>query len=1217
MSSLDLNKPVAEQSRVELTLAQMANIWKYRSRGPEFAVATLDFFKRFSGDDKINTFRSYSFAILEFFDWYHRYKNIIPTPAQVTPGNVTEYVEWLKTRKQGLDGFRIQNDPQRVLDDAIFKFVDGHPRTGITEIRAELVRRRIPVPMVNIEGVAHDGLASHLSCLVSRKSLVRSPTTAEIRAGLVNVHGEDPKRFGIDWHADPTNFKYTTPVVSKTALERSGTISSRLLALSAFWSYLCKRVSNEGSSEPLLRSNHWAEPLSEIMPKAKSNAKDTRVKHAPNTKIFERLLATTYTKTHGENALRAAIAKNSGQRVEEPTRRTSTVDLRDRAILLLAVQMGLRAQEICDINWKDRSPIVESTSILTVTGKGQKKRPVAFTPAVYSAVKIWEEKLVQIGLHRYPNPKDESLALAMVDGKAPIFPAVIYWGHNAKFRKKNNRITRQGIDAIFRRRARQAGLSVDDYKKAHPHGLRRLFAVSAMKKGTPINRVQAILGHESLVTTGRYVDQFEPGELMAEAYMPKGVQVVSEREEALERLVEPVRALPEEIRAKPKFDAKPRAVQVQKKLEEASSAMAEPGPKTKGELKKQAREASKLLVEMVYAKDTWGERGRSQKLVEASRAAAIGEASAKESAQAVPLLPDEEDESFDPTAARGAAAAKMAREAGSLEDIQLELKVNKIRSVYIGKDSGLLWWYGPSNKLRPELPIIAPSQVGVCSVDEQSDLCAMLSNLWMQWATGDEPDRGPTAASALALWVTAALDVSGQVATEGLFRQADWIPFDDDLSVTRAGTLKGQDRKKFREHQPTAIASWFEDTAWKYKSTGGGGGFSEKKRDKQVGGRKKLGRRAEFNVDDSSYQIPDYYALPDPILALPLDERNEMLDWVASFTGQKIWDRSPIFGQVSRVDVAEFLELVCAFDKAADELRKAMRTAGGAAKLAAERDDKLIELNKAAVNEAKELVRQKVETISGGRTKDFDIHKDRTARAATRRGNVLKVEKTTGSEESQVVGADRSGRQQSYLATVATLFGQKAASDAAIIYAARCGKLSTATDDMKEFFRIDRSYGTIVHTKEKKENFAKESWTHSECLARRVARDLWEARKTKKPGSVTKERLKDFAATIVRMQNTYRIPCPRVYESELRSMLDFTRKDLPIFEVWSKKFGDQTIQGRLLGAEGEDESTYYERATGGMTQNQPKYTPNGTYIPNRAAVRMMPTPVALLFVVFG
>ncbi len=53
-------------------------------------------------------------------------------------------------------------------------------------------------------------------------------------------------------------------------------------------------------------------------------------------------------------------------------------------------------------------------------------------------------------------------------------------------------------------------------KKLTPHSLRHTFAIILMENGVPLNRIQAILGHESIATTSIYLKLLAEGESLPE-----------------------------------------------------------------------------------------------------------------------------------------------------------------------------------------------------------------------------------------------------------------------------------------------------------------------------------------------------------------------------------------------------------------------------------------------------------------------------------------------------------------------------------------------------------------------------------------------------------------------------------------------------------------------------------------------------------------------------
>ncbi len=67
------------------------------------------------------------------------------------------------------------------------------------------------------------------------------------------------------------------------------------------------------------------------------------------------------------------------------------------------------------------------------------------------------------------------------------------------------------VRGLCKRLARKAGID----KRVHPHGFRHALAAGLAINGTPVNVIQAQLGHASLATTDRYLRRIAPADLLA------------------------------------------------------------------------------------------------------------------------------------------------------------------------------------------------------------------------------------------------------------------------------------------------------------------------------------------------------------------------------------------------------------------------------------------------------------------------------------------------------------------------------------------------------------------------------------------------------------------------------------------------------------------------------------------------------------------------------
>jgi len=151
---------------------------------------------------------------------------------------------------------------------------------------------------------------------------------------------------------------------------------------------------------------------------------------------------------------------------------SSTLGLRDRAMLELLYATGLRASELVQLRVTD---IDLSVGVLTAFGKGSKERPV---PVGRTAIQ-W--------VTRYLQASRPSLC----QGR----------GCDLLFVRRGARgITRQGFWKIVKRHGRSAGIK----KVLSPHVLRHSFATHLLEHGADLRSVQLMLGHSDISTTQIY-----------------------------------------------------------------------------------------------------------------------------------------------------------------------------------------------------------------------------------------------------------------------------------------------------------------------------------------------------------------------------------------------------------------------------------------------------------------------------------------------------------------------------------------------------------------------------------------------------------------------------------------------------------------------------------------------------------------------------------------
>lgn len=143
-------------------------------------------------------------------------------------------------------------------------------------------------------------------------------------------------------------------------------------------------------------------------------------------------------------------------------------NLRDKAIMCFLLSTGCRISEVTRLNISDVS--LEKRECV-VLGKGNKQRTVYLDDVTAALLRLyWATER-----------NDKSPALFTGRG--------------------TSRITPGGIRAMLKRLQRDAHLE----SVVHPHKFRRTLATTLIHHGMPIQEVAAILGHDKLDTTMKYV----------------------------------------------------------------------------------------------------------------------------------------------------------------------------------------------------------------------------------------------------------------------------------------------------------------------------------------------------------------------------------------------------------------------------------------------------------------------------------------------------------------------------------------------------------------------------------------------------------------------------------------------------------------------------------------------------------------------------------------
>lgn len=150
---------------------------------------------------------------------------------------------------------------------------------------------------------------------------------------------------------------------------------------------------------------------------------------------------------------------------------------RDKALVLVLTDSGLRRAELCALNWRDVD--IPSGLVRVVSGKGGKARSVVIGVKTRRALLAYRREI---------NPSDNE----------PHFQT-----------KKGNRLTHNGLRSALLR----IGSRVDVH--VTPHALRRTFTTLSLRAGMNLIQLQAMLGHSSLEMTRRYIQMLDD-DLLAE-----------------------------------------------------------------------------------------------------------------------------------------------------------------------------------------------------------------------------------------------------------------------------------------------------------------------------------------------------------------------------------------------------------------------------------------------------------------------------------------------------------------------------------------------------------------------------------------------------------------------------------------------------------------------------------------------------------------------------
>lgn len=155
----------------------------------------------------------------------------------------------------------------------------------------------------------------------------------------------------------------------------------------------------------------------------------------------------------------------------------SSTGIRNAALIAALYRSGLRISEALAVLPRDLDP--ETGAIRVLKGKGGTVRSVALDPGAWAILQRWLDRRSSLGINSrstlFCTLHGEMLQTSYVRGMLP-------------------------------RLARKAGIE----RRVHAHAFRHSFAAELATEKTPINVVQALLGHASLATTNAYLRHVSP-----------------------------------------------------------------------------------------------------------------------------------------------------------------------------------------------------------------------------------------------------------------------------------------------------------------------------------------------------------------------------------------------------------------------------------------------------------------------------------------------------------------------------------------------------------------------------------------------------------------------------------------------------------------------------------------------------------------------------------
>ena len=196
------------------------------------------------------------------------------------------------------------------------------------------------------------------------------------------------------------------------------------------------------------------------------------LEHPEHAHTIARVMAIP-TKRHERNIVSYLNLEESKALLAAPDRST-WLGRRDHALLLIAIQTGVRVSELIGLRVADIS--LSNGAHLKIMGKGRKERATTLTGETVAVLRQWLKE-------RYGQPAD------------PLFPT-----------RQGRPLNRRTVGVLVAKHAASAAGDCPSLqgKRITPHTLRHTNAMLLRAKDVDIATIALLLGHESIKTTQIY-----------------------------------------------------------------------------------------------------------------------------------------------------------------------------------------------------------------------------------------------------------------------------------------------------------------------------------------------------------------------------------------------------------------------------------------------------------------------------------------------------------------------------------------------------------------------------------------------------------------------------------------------------------------------------------------------------------------------------------------